>query len=224
MSPPPTADEVAGRLAAIRRRIAERGVDPATVAVLGVTKGHPAEVITIACDAGLLDLGENYAQELVAKAASAPPEVRFHFIGQLQRNKVRQLAPLVSMWQSLDRASVVDEVARRAPGASVLVQVGVTGEPGKGGCPPEEAPALVERARAAGLSVAGLMTVGPTDPDADPAPAFRTVRRLVDDLGLSVCSMGMTGDLDVAVSEGSTMVRIGTALFGARPPRGAVGD
>jgi uncharacterized pyridoxal phosphate-containing UPF0001 family protein len=146
------------------------------------------------------------------------PEV--HFIGRLQTNKVRLVADLVDVWASLDRASVVDEVAKRVPSARVLIQVDTTADPGKGGCPVADVPALVARARDRGLAVEGLMTVGPTGAPAEAARAgFRQVRKLVDDLDLEVCSMGMSGDLVVAVEEGSTEVRIGTALFGPRPPR-----
>jgi uncharacterized pyridoxal phosphate-containing UPF0001 family protein len=115
---------------------------------------------------------------------------------------------------------VVDEVARRDPGAHVLVQVDTTGDPAKGGCPVDDVEALVNAATQRGLHVCGLMTVGPTGADSESARSgFRLVRRLVDDLGLDVCSMGMSADLDVAVSEGSTEVRVGTALFGTRPSR-----
>ncbi|MEZ5263323.1 MAG: YggS family pyridoxal phosphate-dependent enzyme [Acidimicrobiia bacterium] len=229
MSALPTAEEVRTRLAAVRARIAAAGGDPARIAVLGVTKGHPPEVVPVALDAGLVDLGENYAQELLAKATAtaaggADRPVRWHFIGHLQRNKVRQLAPHVALWQSIDRPELVDELARRAPGARLLVQVNATGEQNKGGCPLDAVAALVDRAVGAGLAVEGLMTVGPTDADRDPAPGFAAVRALVDRLGLTTCSMGMTDDLETAVREGSTMVRIGTALFGARAPRVAVGD
>lgn len=222
MSALPAVEEVTARLAAIRARIAGAGGDPARVTVLAVTKGHPPEIVELALAAGLVELGENYAQELLAKAARRQP-VRWHFIGHLQRNKVRQLAPHVALWQSIDRAELVDELARRAPAARLLVQVNATGEPDKNGCRPQDCPALVDRARAAGLQVEGLMTVGPTDATVDPAPGFAAVRALVDELGLHTCSMGMTDDLEVAVRQGSTMVRIGTALFGARAPRGSVG-
>ena len=101
----------------------------------------------------------------------------------------------------------------------MLVQVAATADPGKGGCPLDEVPTLVEQARAADLQVEGLMTVGPTVGGPEAArPAFRLVRRLVDELGLATCSMGMTDDLEVAVEEGSTEVRLGTALFGTRDP------
>jgi pyridoxal phosphate enzyme (YggS family) len=219
----PTGDEVRERAEAIRQRVRAAGGDPASVRLVAVTKGHPPEVVPLAVAAGLVDLGENYAQELLAKHGERPdrrgPDVCWHFIGQLQRNKVRQLAGLVGLWQSVDRAPLVDELARRAPGAHVLVQVNTTGEVDKGGCPLPDVPALVERAAVAGLAVDGLMTVGPTDPDADPAPGFEATRALVDRLGLATCSMGMTDDLEVAVRAGSTMVRIGRALFGPRAPR-----
>jgi uncharacterized pyridoxal phosphate-containing UPF0001 family protein len=143
-----------------------------------------------------------------------------HFIGRLQTNKVRQLVGLVQVWSSLDRPSVIDEVARRAPGSRVLVQVDTTGDPAKGGCALSMVGDLVARCGEQGLRVEGLMTVGPTDATAEAARGgFRAVRALVDELGLAVCSMGMSGDLEVAVQEGSTELRIGTALFGARPPR-----
>jgi uncharacterized pyridoxal phosphate-containing UPF0001 family protein len=165
-------------------------------------------------------IGENYAQELLTKRAAAlAAGVAVHFIGRLQSNKVRLLADTVAVWESVDRPSLVDQIARRAPGATVLLQVNATGEVDKGGCPPDDVPELLVRAREGGLVVDGLMTVGPTEGGTEAArPGFRLVRRLVDELGLRTCSMGMTDDLEVAVEEGSTRVRLGTALFGPRPP------
>lgn len=226
----PTPQEVRARLDGLRARIVAAGGDPAAVTVLAVTKGHPAAVVDVALAAGMTELGENYAQELLAKVAwhgqhpvaGGPP--RWHFIGHLQRNKVRQLAAHVALWQSIDRAELVAEVARRAPGARVLIQVNATGELQKAGCPVAHTAALVDHARGLGLDVAGLMTVGPTDGTADPGPGFEAVRALVDRLGLTVCSMGMTDDLEVAVRCGSTMVRVGTALFGPRSAPAAVRD
>jgi PLP dependent protein len=164
-------------------------------------------------------IGENYAQELLAKRPTAVAAgVAVHFIGRLQSNKVRLVADTVSVWESIDRPALVDEVARRAPGATVLLQVNTTGEEDKGGCLPDDVAGLLARATAAGLVVDGLMTVGPTEGGAEAARAgFRLVRGLVDELGLRTCSMGMTDDLAVAVEEGTTRVRLGTALFGPRP-------
>ena len=185
--------------------------------MLAVTKGFGADAIDAALAAGCRAIGENYAQELLAKQrAAAAAEV--HFIGQLQSNKVRQLAPLVQVFETVDRAKLATEIARRAPGAAVLIQVDTTGEPGKGGCPVDALDPLVDAVRAAGLDLRGLMTVGPTTGGAEAArPGFRRVRAEVDRIGLSVCSMGMSDDLEVAVQEGSTQVRIGSALFGPRP-------
>ena len=217
-------DDVVDRTAAIRARIdAVQRRWSHHVEVVGVTKGFGSEAIEAAVASGCDAIGENYARELIDKRdtiARLQPEV--HFIGRLQRNKVRQLVDLVDVWCSLDRTAIVDEVAKRSPGARVLIQVDTSGDPGKGGCDLEEAATLVHRAGEHGLSVLGLMTVGPTAGSAEAArPGFREVRRLVDRLGLTVCSMGMSGDLDVAVQEGSTQVRVGTALFGARPDRRA---
>ncbi len=227
---PPSAQDVRARLERLRARIVAAGGDPDVVTVLAVTKGHPAAVVDVARGAGLTELGENYAQELLAKVAwseqhpASGGPARWHFIGHLQRNKVRQLAAHVALWQSIDRAELATEVARRAPGARVLIQVNATGEPQKAGCPVAQTTALVDHAGGLGLDVAGLMTVGPTDATVDPRPGFDVVRGLVDRLALSVCSMGMTDDLEVAVRCGSTMVRVGTALFGPRSTSLAVRD
>jgi PLP dependent protein len=192
------------------------------VEITAVTKAHPPEVIECAVAAGFRSIGENYAQELLAKRAtieaiSTPHRPRVDFIGRLQSNKVRQIAGVVDRWATVDRSSLADEIARRDPGGHVLVQVNAARETEKGGCHPDEVSALVAHCRERGLQVDGLMTVGPTTgrPD-DALPGFRLVRRLVDDLGLSVCSMGMTGDLKQAIELGATNVRIGSALFGAR--------
>ena len=220
---PVPAEVVLERVAAVRERIAAAGGDPERVRILAVTKGFGAWAPAVAASIGLSDLGENYAQELLAKALEVDLEsgqqVRWHAIGRLQRNKVKALAPVVSCWQSIDRPSLADEVAKRAAGASVLVQVNVSDEEQKGGVAPAEAAALVERCRAGGLQVDGLMAVGAAGgPDAA-RPGFALLRRLADELQLPERSMGMTADLEAAVAEGATQVRVGTALFGARAPR-----
>lgn len=212
-------DLVAGRLHELHQRIARAG--GVGVSVLPVTKSFPVEACWAAQRAGCNAVGENYAQEVVAKfdaqTVGSPP-VNVHFIGQLQTNKVRLLAPIVALFGSVDRASQVHELAKRAAGARVLIQVADAAEAGKGGCPTNEVSALIAMATAAGLSVEGLLAVGPTVGGPEAArPLFRSVRALATKLGLPTCSMGMSGDLEVAVQEGSTEVRIGTALFGERP-------
>ena len=216
-SPPSCAsDEVAARLAAVRQRIVEAGGDPATVRVLAVTKGFGADAVLAARAVGLDELGENYAAELRAKAPG-PEGTRWHFLGAVQRNKVRALAPLVDVWQGVARLAEGQRIAACAPGAQVLVQVDCTGLPGRNGCPPDRVPDLVRQLSGLELAVTGLMTVAPQGGGA--AAAFRQVADLADALGLPERSMGMTDDLEDAVAAGSTMVRIGRALFGERSPK-----
>lgn len=210
------AAAVAGRVAELRERLGPRRDQ---ITIVAVTKGFGRGAIDSAVAAGLTDVGESYAQEAIAKLEAAAMTARVHFVGNLQRNKVRRLAPHVDVWQSIDRPGLVTEVAKRAPGARVLVQVDLSGEPQKGGCPVEDTPTLVAMARDAGLDVAGLMGVGPLGPPEAARPGFARLRGLVDELGLTTCSMGMSADVDVAVEEGSTMIRVGTALFGPRPAR-----
>ena len=211
----------------VRARIADAGGDPDAITLVAVTKGHGPEAIDAAAAAGLLDVGESRAQELVAKeAAVTATGARVHFIGQLQRNKVRSIAHLVHLWQSIDRLTVASEVAARAPGARILVQVNLTDDPSRGGAPPPMVAGVVEGARDLGLDVAGLMAVAPQGgPDVARA-GFLEVVRLADALGLPERSLGMSGDLEEAVGAGATIVRVGTALFGTRPrfDQGRVGN
>ena len=195
--------------------------------MLAVTKGFGPEAVDAALAAGLTDVGENYADELLekveARSAGGAGGGRggpvWHFLGAVQRRKVPRLAPVVDCWQGVARAVEGEAIGRRRPGASVLVQVKTVPLPGRHGAPPEEVPGLVASLSGDGLRVQGLMAVAPPDPEAARA-SFRTVRDLADRLGLPVRSMGMTDDLELAVVEGSTMVRIGRALFGDRPVQG----
>ena len=213
------ATDVADRLAEVRARIEAAGRAPDDVVVVAVTKGFGIDAVEAASAAGLVDVGENYAQELAEKAdkASAGTDRRWHFLGRVQRNRVRLIAAAVHLWQGVDRMSAGEEIARRAPGAKVLVQVRIAGDDGRNGCEPDDVPELVERLDDLGLDVRGLMAVGPAGPPELARPGFRKVSALADRLGLVERSMGMTDDLGVAVEEGSTMVRVGRGLFGARP-------
>ena len=211
------------RLAAIRARIEAASPDPASVTLVAVTKGFGPEAVRTALAAGLTAVGENYADELVSKAAAVAddpgPAPEWHFLGAIQRNKVPRLAPLVACWQAVSRVQEGRAIAKRHPAARVLVQVDVAGLPGRGGVPPTEVPGLVAALRVEDLDVAGLMAVGLPGPPEGARAGFRELSRLADALALPVRSMGMTDDLEVALSEGSTMVRLGRALFGDRPPR-----
>lgn len=208
--------KVGEALVRVRERIAAAGGDLSQVRIVAVTKGQPAERVREVAAAGLSDVGESYARELVAKAERIEAAIRWHFIGGLQRNKVRQVAGFVHLWQSVDRLSLAAEIARHAPGASVLVQVNVSGSERQGGQPPERIAAVVEGCRDLGLDVRGLMAIGPQASDDEVRRAFRTVRALADRLDLPERSMGMSGDLEAAIAEGSTIVRIGTDLVGPR--------
>jgi uncharacterized pyridoxal phosphate-containing UPF0001 family protein len=140
-------------------------------------------------------------------------------LGTIQRNKVRVLAPLVDMWQGVARLAEGERIAQHAPGARVLIQVDTSGGlPGRNGCPPQDVMALATSLSTLDLQLEGLMTVAPPG-DAASASAFQSVGRLADALGLKERSMGMSADLEAAVAAGSTMVRIGRALFGERPPK-----
>lgn len=219
--------DVPAALADARRRIESAGGDPDAVRIIAVTKGFGPDAVHAAMAAGIEDVGENYAQELLAKASeleSSGPEgasgIRWHFLGTVQRNKVRALAPIVSCWQSLARAVEGEAIARHRPGATVFVEVDVTGTATRNGCAPGDVPGLVTQLRRYDLDVRGLMTVAPAGGGSASREAFRTCRELADRLDLQERSMGMSDDLELAVAEGSTMVRLGRALFGARPPRG----
>lgn len=212
---------VAARAAQVRGRI-DGAAGGRPVTIVAVTKGFGADAVEAALAAGLPDVGENYAQELVAKAdelGDRAAGARWHMIGRLQRNKVRLLADRVAWWQTVDRLELAAEIARRAPGARVLVQLNLSGEEHKGGCPIDGGAELVTACRDLDVRVEGLMGVAPAGPPEAARPGFRRLVELADELTLPVRSIGMSGDLDVAVEEGSTMVRVGTAIFGPRPPR-----
>lgn len=206
------------RLGAVRARIDAAGGPH--VSLLPVSKGHPVEAAIAARGLGLEHLGENYAQELGAKAPvvrDAIGPVAWHFIGQLQTNKVRTICEHVHTWQSVDRLKVGREIAKRSPGARIFVQVNLSSDPNKGGCSFADLDALCDDLRQLDLAVDGLMGVGTEGDDLATAEGFAALRAAVDRLELAECSMGMTADLEMAIREGSTMVRIGSDLFGPRP-------
>jgi pyridoxal phosphate enzyme (YggS family) len=212
-------------VSSIAERLAElRAALPAGVTLIAVSKTQPAEAIREAYAAGQRDFGENYAQEWRAKADALAdlPDLRWHFIGGLQTNKVKYLAGRVACVHTVDRLELARELSRRfaAKGATarVFLEVNVGGEASKEGCAPAQLPDLArEVAALPAVEVVGLMCIPPAE--GDPRPHFRTLRGLRDALGLRELSMGMSGDWRVAVEEGATLVRIGTAIFGARPAK-----
>lgn len=236
--------DVAGNLRRVEERIAEAarrvGRRPEEVTIVGVTKGLPVERVVPGVRAGLTELGENYVQEALGKYQQMGREpVTWHFIGHLQTNKVKQALTMFRWVHSVDSLRLAEEISKRAlqrPAASgqrpaaevnVLLEVNTSGEESKFGIQPEEAPELAEKVgKIPGVRLMGLMTVGPLVGDAEEArPCFirlRELARQIESLGLpgvemTHLSMGMTNDFEVAVEEGATIVRIGTAIFGPRP-------
>jgi hypothetical protein len=216
-----TRSPVAENVASVRARIADAagrsGRDPGEVTLVAATKTVPADVLAAVVAAGVGDLGENRAQELLAKAPVLAHEAlrpRWHFIGALQRNKVRALAPWVELWQSVDREAVGIAVARHAPGGHVLVEVNLGDEPAKAGCARDEVPGLIDRLRDLGLAVDGLMTVPPAG--SEPRRWFASLAELAARVDVRDLSMGMSEDFEAAVEEGATIVRVGHAIFGPR--------
>ena len=219
---------IAENLARVRRTI------PAGVTLVAVSKTQPAEAVREAYAAGQRHFGENYAQEWRDKAALLADleGLVWHFIGALQTNKVKYLvgsaeapaAPRAAWVHTVDRLALAEELskrsARRGATTRVLVEVNVGGEASKSGCAPADVPALRDAvARLPALELRGLMCIPPAE--GDPRPHFARLRQLRDALGgdLPDLSMGMSGDYEAAIAEGSTIVRVGTAIFGARPPK-----
>jgi hypothetical protein len=225
--------DLAANLASLHQRIASAcaraGREPASVALLAVTKTHPPETVAEAAKLGLTLFGENKVQEAKAKLPHCPGHLRWHMIGHLQTNKCRDAVELFEMIQSVDSLHVAEELNKRAEQASktmpILLEVNSAGEATKFGYSPEQLlsdlPAINALPR---IEVHGLMTVPPWAPNPEKArPVFRQLRELrqrceqVLGAPLPHLSMGMSGDFEVAIEEGATIVRLGTALFGARP-------
>jgi pyridoxal phosphate enzyme (YggS family) len=215
----PIGERVEALRARVDRVVAEAGRPPGTVAILGVTKMHARSDVLAAIAAGLSDIGENYVQEAREKYVDLPPVTK-HFIGHVQTNKAKLIVALFDVVQSVDRLDAGLALARAAQAAGkalrVLVQVNVSPTE-RFGVAPADAPQLAERLRAAGLQVDGVMAIGPLAGDVD--AAFGLAQATYAAVGGSTLSLGMSGDWERAIRFGSTMIRIGTAIFGARPVR-----
>jgi pyridoxal phosphate enzyme (YggS family) len=206
------------RLARVSARIAATGRNPDEVAIVAVTKGFGIDACREALAAGLKLLGENRVQEALPKM-EAVTSANWHLIGHLQTNKVKQAAGRFALIQSVDSQRLAEAIARHAPNQAVLVEVNIAREARKSGVSPDEALELVSKVSGL-LDLQGLMGMGPSE--GDPAPAFNELRLLHDEAehrigrGLPVLSMGMSGDFEAALAAGSTMLRLGQALFGPR--------
>ena len=210
------------RVARAAERAGRRADD---VLLIAVSKTVEAERIAQALAAGVRALGENRVQEARAKIAELGRPAPWHLVGQLQTNKAKEAVDLFDVIHSLDRLDLARELDKRARGrgrpVEALVQVNVAGEGQKGGVAPDGLPALLDAVAGLGhVRVRGLMAIPPEAPDAEGArPWFRALRKLGERHGLAELSMGMSGDFEVAIEEGATLVRVGTAVFGPRPPR-----
>ncbi len=225
--------DLAARLELVRERIVRAAQsanrDSNDVRMIAVTKRHPEAIIREAYSLGLRAFGENYAQELAGKAAATSDltDIEWHMIGHLQTNKVRLVAPVVAAVDTVDSTHVAIELGKRAAKCGrtvqVLIEVNAAKDPSKSGCSPSEIASIVDAVKSSpALELRGLMTVPPfTDDPALARPFFsglRSLRTLHGGSGvLPELSMGMSHDLEIAIAEGATMVRIGTALFGERP-------
>lgn len=225
---------IAERVEAVRERIhraCERaGREASEVTLVAVAKGHPPEAVRAAFEAGVRIVGENRVQEAAEKIPQCPAGITWHMVGHLQRNKVRKAVPLFEMIHSVDSIRLLQaleqECDRLGKIMPVLIEVNVAGESSKFGIEPGKLQEMLEEASGCShLEVRGLMTMPPWSPDAEKVrPHFARLRQLLEQArgewgyGLSELSMGMSSDFEVAIEEGATMVRIGTAIFGRREP------
>ena len=222
--------DVRANLERVRRRIADAaeraGRRADDVLLIGVSKTVDVDRIRLAVEAGVPALGENRVQEAKGKVAALGHQVPWHLIGHLQTNKAKDAVQLFDVIHSLDRLELATECDRRARAAGkvvdVLIEVNVGGEEAKSGVAPDAVADLLDRvAKLSNLRVRGLMTIPPISEPEATRGWFRTLRKLGEHHGLAELSMGMSADFEVAIEEGATMVRVGTAIFGARPTPGA---
>ncbi len=206
------------------------GRDPQEVTLIAVSKTKPLELLQDAYAAGARDFGENKVQEIVEKAPRMPEDAKFHMIGHLQRNKVKQVLPHVVMIHSVDSMRLAEQIQQEAEKTGrvvdILLEVNVAKEESKFGFYPEDVMDAEEKiSRFSNLKLCGLMTIAPFVDDAEEnRPVFKKLYQLsvdikkknIDNVTMSALSMGMTGDYQVAVEEGATMIRVGTGIFGAR--------
>ncbi|MFZ4680955.1 MAG: YggS family pyridoxal phosphate-dependent enzyme [Terrimicrobiaceae bacterium] len=219
-------DEMRARMDAAAR---QAGRDPDAVGLVAVSKTHPAEAVREAFDGGQTIFGENRVQELLAKVPLLPAALRWHLIGHLQKNKIRKVLPVVELIHGVDTTELARDIDRVAAELGlfprVLLEVNVSGEGTKFGFKPDDLRAKIEDLLALPrVQVEGLMTIAPYAEEAEASrPFFVKLRELRDEIStrtatpLPTLSMGMSGDFEVAIAEGSTLVRIGTAIFGERP-------
>ena len=210
------SEEIKERLQVINKIIDAKAQNPVTL--IGVTKGFTHEEVNIASELGIKNFGENYAQELLTKNPLVDPEISWHYIGQLQSNKVRKISHLVDVWHSVTSLKLVREIHKRNDQAQILLQVSLMGPSNSKGFEVEQLPQLISELRDMNIDISGLMTMGVPGDMVATRVVFKELRKLADTFELPECSMGMSDDFEIALESGASMIRVGSAIFGNRRP------
>ena len=210
------SEEIKARLEEINKIIDAKAQNPVTL--IGVTKGFPHEEVNIASTLGIKNFGENYAQELLTKNPLVDPEISWHYIGQLQSNKIRKISHLVDVWHSVTSLKLAREIHKRDDQAQILLQVSLMGPSNSKGFEVEQLPQLSSELRDMNIDISGLMTMGVPGDKVATRVVFKELRKLADTFELPECSMGMSGDFEIALESGASMIRVGSAIFGNRRP------
>jgi len=214
MSPSFLDQQITERVGAIENLIRQRA--DREVTLIAVTKGFTIKEIDAAKRAGIVNFGENYAQEMKAKNPDVEDEYIWHFIGQLQSNKVRQISHMVEVWHSVTSMKLAKEIEKRSEFSDILLQVNMGSRGNDLGIDPSLLPVFLEQLQGMKVNVRGLMTMGVAGDLESTRKNFTSLRRLADIHELPDCSMGMSGDLEIALECGTTMLRVGTGIFGNR--------
>ena len=210
------SEEIKERLQEINKIIDAKAQNPVTL--IGVTKGFTHEEVNIASELGIKNFGENYAQELLTKNPLVDPEISWHYIGQLQSNKIRKISHLVDVWHSVTSLKLAREIHKRNDQAQILLQVSMMGPSNTKGFEVEQLPQLISQLRDMNIDISGLMTMGVPGDMVATRVVFKKLRKLADTFELPECSMGMSDDFEIALESGASMIRVGSAIFGNRRP------
>ena len=210
------SEEIKERLEEINKIIDAKAQNPVTL--IGVTKGFTHEEVNIASKLGIKNFGENYAQELLTKNPLVDPEISWHYIGQLQSNKIRKISHLVDVWHSVTSLKLAKEIHKRNDQAQILLQVSLMGPSNSKGFQVEQLPQLISELRDMNIDISGLMTMGVPGDMVATRVVFKELRKLADTFELPECSMGMSDDFEIALESGASMIRVGSAIFGNRRP------
>ncbi len=209
-------EKIQDRLEEINEIVAAKAQNQ--VNLIAVTKGFTHEEVNIASELGIKNFGENYAQDLLTKNPLVDPEISWHYIGQLQSNKIRKISHLVDVWHSVTSLKLAREIHKRNDQAQILLQVSLMGPSNSKGFEVEQLPQLISELRDMNIDISGLMTMGVPGDMVATRVVFKELRKLADTFELPECSMGMSDDFEIALESGASMIRVGSAIFGNRRP------